>query len=290
MAPKLTLNAVNALAKPAFVAAFGGIFEHSPWVAETAHSKGPFPTVTALHAVMCTIVKGADTERQRQLLCAHPDLAGRAARAGDVTADSKLEQATAGLDQLTENELKQFLAINQRYRERFGFPFIMAVRNANKRRILAAYARRVERDSAVEFAGALQEVNKIAWMRLLDLVVHAGTGRLTTHVLDTALGCPAGGLWIDLYFLSQETSAPMHFQTNSDGRLDGPALAGQALQAGEYLLEFHAGDYFAAQGHDVTAPAFLNRVPLRFAIANPEHHYHVPLLLSPWAYSTYRGS
>ncbi|UDF28541.1 UNVERIFIED_ORG: hydroxyisourate hydrolase [Roseateles sp. XES5] len=117
------------------------------------------------------------------------------------------------------------------------------------------------------------------------------TGRLTTHVLDTALGKPAAGLAIDLYRLDGEARERIaSVTTNDDGRVDGALLQGDALTAGTYELVFHAGDYLKASGAALAEPAFLDVVPLRFGIADPSSHYHVPLLLSAYSYSTYRGS
>ncbi|OJF95537.1 hydroxyisourate hydrolase [Pararhizobium antarcticum] len=117
------------------------------------------------------------------------------------------------------------------------------------------------------------------------------SGRLTTHVLDTALGKPANGLAIDLFRIDGETRTLIRsVVTNSDGRVDGPMLEGEAFAAGIYELLFHAGDYLRATGAVLPEPAFLDLIPLRFGIADPTSHYHVPLLLSPFSYSTYRGS
>ena len=115
-------------------------------------------------------------------------------------------------------------------------------------------------------------------------------GRLTTHVLDTASGKPAAGLKIELWTAG---SGPAHLKTlttNSDGRVDGPILEGDDFNTGEYELRFHAGDYLRAFGHKLPEPAFLDVIPIRFGIAEKDSHYHVPLLLSPYSYSTYRGS
>jgi 5-hydroxyisourate hydrolase len=114
-------------------------------------------------------------------------------------------------------------------------------------------------------------------------------GRLTTHVLDTALGQPAAGLMIELYRLSGREERLAVATTNADGRIDGPILDGNAFMAGVYELRFHAGDYLRAANR-LPDPPFLDIVPIRFGIASPEQHYHVPLLLSPYGYSTYRGS
>ncbi|AEA61055.1 MULTISPECIES: hydroxyisourate hydrolase [Burkholderia] len=116
-------------------------------------------------------------------------------------------------------------------------------------------------------------------------------GKLTTHVLDTAHGRPGADIRIELHAIDGDTRrALLTATTNSDGRCDRPLLEGEALLAGEYELVFHAGDYFAALGVELPAPRFVDRVVLRFGVADPDAHYHVPLLVSPWSYSTYRGS
>jgi 5-hydroxyisourate hydrolase len=116
-------------------------------------------------------------------------------------------------------------------------------------------------------------------------------GRLTTHVLDTAQGKPAAGMEIELWRLGAEASELLKtVRTNADGRADAPLLAGEDLAVGSYELVFAVGAYFSAQPVATADPAFLDRVPVRFAVADADGHYHVPLLVSPWAYSTYRGS
>ena len=115
-------------------------------------------------------------------------------------------------------------------------------------------------------------------------------GRLTTHILDTALGRPAGGLKIELWALDHGPSLIKTVVTNQDGRVDAPLLEGEAFKAGQYELRFHAGAYLKSTGASLSEPPFLDVIPLRFGIANKAEHYHVPLLLSPYGYSTYRGS
>ena len=115
-------------------------------------------------------------------------------------------------------------------------------------------------------------------------------GRLTTHVLDMASGRPAAGVGIALYRADAGTEVIVTAETNRDGRCDKPLLEGAAFTAGRYQLVFRAGDYFAKSGLAVTDPPFLDEVVIRFGVAAPDEHYHVPLLLSPYGYSTYRGS
>ena len=115
-------------------------------------------------------------------------------------------------------------------------------------------------------------------------------GRLTTHVLDTALGKPAMGLKIDLWRRSETPVLVSSHVTNADGRVDGPIMDGERFETGEFELQFHAGDYLQRTGQDLPKPLFLDVIPIRFGISEPDGHYHVPLLLSPFGYSTYRGS
>ena len=115
-------------------------------------------------------------------------------------------------------------------------------------------------------------------------------GRLTTHVLDTARGRPAAGLRIELFSLDEGRRLLKSAVTNTDGRADAPLLEGDQFRAGGYELLFRAGEYFRASGTVLASPPFLDDIPIRFGIADPAQHYHVPLLLSPYAYSTYRGS
>jgi 5-hydroxyisourate hydrolase len=116
-------------------------------------------------------------------------------------------------------------------------------------------------------------------------------GRLTTHVLDTTAGRPGAGLTVELYRIEGDARTLLRRAvTNADGRCDAPLLEGGEMAAGVYELVFHAGDYFAARGVALAEPQFLDLVPIRFGIADPAQHYHVPLVMTPFAYSTYRGS
>lgn len=116
-------------------------------------------------------------------------------------------------------------------------------------------------------------------------------GRLTTHVLDTASGCPGANISVKLFRLSGDLREQLaEARTNEDGRAEQPLLEGEDFNIGTYELEFCAGDYFRAQGNSLAEPAFLDVVPIRFSVADATAHYHVPLLISPYGYSTYRGS
>ena len=166
----IPLDEVNLLSEDAFVSAFGDVAEHSPWVAAEAADARPFGSRAAMVAAFRGAIAAADRQRQRALLLAHPDLAGRAAVAGDLTHDSRREQAGAGLDRLTPAEFARFTALNDEYRRRFGIPFIFAVRGATKHDIFDAFERRLANSEAVEFATALEQVGRIVGFRLGDRV------------------------------------------------------------------------------------------------------------------------
>jgi 2-oxo-4-hydroxy-4-carboxy-5-ureidoimidazoline decarboxylase len=168
--PALTCAALNAMDRPAFREALARIFEDSPWVADRAWEARPFANVVDLHAAMCAAVRRAPEAERLALLRAHPDLAGRPARARAISAASVTEQASAGLDQLTHDEYARFERLNAAYRERFGFPFIIAVRGRDKTAILAAWERRLGNTRESEIATALDEVFAITRMRLEDAV------------------------------------------------------------------------------------------------------------------------
>ncbi|MFO1314507.1 MAG: 2-oxo-4-hydroxy-4-carboxy-5-ureidoimidazoline decarboxylase [Burkholderiales bacterium] len=153
-----------------FIATLGGIFEHSPWVAQRAFAARPFADVAALHAAMVAAVDRASAAEQLALLRAHPELAGKAAVRGELTADSTREQSGAGLAHCTPEEFAAITALNRRYSDTFGFPFILAVMGYDRAGILREFARRVEHDPATEFAECLAQVAKIARFRLDALV------------------------------------------------------------------------------------------------------------------------
>jgi 2-oxo-4-hydroxy-4-carboxy-5-ureidoimidazoline decarboxylase len=168
--PALSLSALNVLDRAAFTRALGAVFEQSPWVAERAWGRRPFATVAELHRAMAATVEAAPMHDQLALLRAHPDLAGRAARAGAMSTDSVAEQASAGLDRLTDDDYERFHRLNAAYRERFGFPFVMAVRRHGVADILAAFERRHRHAREEEIRIALAEVAEIARLRLEGLV------------------------------------------------------------------------------------------------------------------------
>jgi 2-oxo-4-hydroxy-4-carboxy-5-ureidoimidazoline decarboxylase len=292
----ISFDTLNTVDRSTFMAAIGEVMELAPWVADEAYVKRPFTSLTALYQTMTEAVRHAGEERQRALINGHPDLAGKAAREGKLTADSTAEQAAAGLDRLTEEEFAAFHRLNDAYRAKFAMPFIVCVRRHGKESILREFEKRLNNDAASERQTALIEIFRIAALRLDQRVsapdrlkVH---GHLSTHVLDTHAGRPAAGVAIELREVAAggATRLIKGTLTNADGRTDQPLLSGMPIPIATYELRFAVGDYFARQGVPLAEPPFLGVVPIRFAVAEPEGRYHVPLSVTPWAYGTYRGS
>jgi 2-oxo-4-hydroxy-4-carboxy-5-ureidoimidazoline decarboxylase len=170
------------------------------------------------------------------------------------------------------------------------------VRRHGKESILRQFERRLRNDLAAETETALDEIVRIAALRLDQRVDAADRlaqhGQLSTHVLDTHGGLPAAGVTIELFELSGDGEHTLitRATTNRDGRTDSPLIAQRPVPIARYELRFHVADYFTARGVSQSDPPFLGVVPVAFAVAEPEGHYHVPLLLTPWSYATYRGS
>ena len=162
----------RSLSREAFVATFGRVYEHSPWIAEALFDAGltsAHESLDGLAVALRAVVEAGGEVRQRALLRAHPDLAGKLALAGKLTNESLGEQASAGLDQCSPAEFARFQELNRQYTERFGFPFIMAVKGKKRAEILAAFEARSHNDPIAEFRTALDQVHRIAYLRLSDL-------------------------------------------------------------------------------------------------------------------------
>ena len=167
----MKLAEFNALPLSAFVAHLGGVFEHSPWVAERAYGKRPFGSIDALHQAMMNIVSQAGRKDQLALIRAHPELAGAEAKEGTLTADSSSEQARLGFTRLTRDELTAMSTLNREYREKHGFPCIVALRlHSTRQGVMAEMQRRVANDTLAEMGTALGQIGHIARGRLEKLV------------------------------------------------------------------------------------------------------------------------
>jgi 2-oxo-4-hydroxy-4-carboxy-5-ureidoimidazoline decarboxylase len=292
-----TLAELNACSKADFVAALANIFEYSPWIAEHAASARPFAGVKQLfEAMKAAAVDRAPSELQLALIKAHPDLANKTQRAAGLTAESNAEQNSVGLDRLSDAEYAAFERVNNAYRAKFGFPYIVCVRRHTKDSILRDFERRLPNDAMAETRKSVEEICRIAALRVDQLVASedrlAVHGRLSTHVLDTHSGKPAAGIAVELIELSDlgNSRVVTRATTNADGRTDAPLIGGRPVPIGRYELTFSVGKYFTERQVPMSDPPFLDQIPLRFSVSDPEGHLHVPLLVTPWSYATYRGS
>jgi len=294
--PSKTLSDLNACSRDDFVAALGNVFEYSPWIAEQAALARPFDGVRQLFDAMRGFVKQTPSEQQLALIRAHPDLANRTQRAAGLTAESSTEQNSAGLDRLSDAELEAFERANNAYRTRFGFPYIVCARRHTRDSILRDFEHRLPNDAKTEVQNSLNEIFRIAALRVAELVVSDDRlevyGRLSTHVLDTQRGRPAEGVAVELVELSDRGASRVVTRTitNADGRTDQPLIYHRPVPIGRYELTFGVGDYFAGRQTATSDPPFLGQIPVRFSVSEPESHLHVPLLVTPWSYATYRGS
>src|SRR6202140_2649478 len=290
------LSDLNVCSKAEFVGALANIFEYSPWIAEHAASSRPFAGVNQLFVAMKAAVDRAVPELRLALIKAHPDLANKTQRAAGLTVESSAEQNSVGLDRLSDAEYEAFERVNNAYRAKFEFPYIVCVRRHTKDSILRDFERRLPNDVATETRKSIEEICRIAALRVDQLVMSddrlAVHGRLSTHVLDTHGGRPAAGVAIELVELSELGSSRVVTRTitNADGRTDQPLIGGRPVPIGRYELTFSVGKYFGERHVPMSDPPFLDKIPLRFSVSEPEGHLHVPLLVTPWSYATYRGS
>jgi 2-oxo-4-hydroxy-4-carboxy-5-ureidoimidazoline decarboxylase len=283
---RLTLGELNQMPPEEFISVVGPVFEKSAWIATAAEPRRPFASIKQALEVLQQTVRNATAQQKLNLICAHPDLVGRAALAGTLTPESTREQSSAGLGQLSAEEIEIFRANNAAYHAKFGFPFVICARLNKKDAILAGFKNRLSHSHEQEIETALAEIFKIADLRFRDIVEDAPTAKLSTHVLDTTRGCPASGMRIELWLLDGESPRCLKtVEANADGRTDAALLSGDEVRDGQYELIFCVGDYFRG----VSPERFLDRVPVRFRLKSGAR-YHIPLLCSPWAYSTYRGS
>lgn len=284
-----TLDQLNLLPERDFVAALDGVFEHAPWVAAAAAGRRPFAGVTQLHDALMAAVQAAPSDVCITFLRGHPALAPKALADPDLTLESRAEQGGLGMTSLGDR-LAWFEAASSAYEARFGFPFIVCVRRQTPPFVLSGLERRLTNSPDQERAAALAEIGHITRLRLVDRVsgpdMPKTAGHLSAHVLDTARGKAAEGVQIELFregvLIGQDV-------TNHDGRTNAPLLADGPLRIGRYELRFHVEDYYAGWPN-VTDPPWYDVIPIRFGVSEPEGHYHIPLLLGAWSYTTYRGS
>lgn len=281
---RITMGSLGELGREQFTELLGPVFEHSPWIAEAAFERGPFASRGALHAAMYDILAGAPLEKRLAIIEAHPDLAVDR----EMTSESTSEQRSAGLDRLDRDLRERLVGANARYRERFGFSCIVCVRAAGTYdAIVEAIERRTDSTREQQIDENIAEIGAIARLRLADIVA---AGWVTTHVLDTTRGRPGSAMEVTISAIGDDGLRPVKtLVTNADGRTDEPLMSEDEYVRGRYEVRFAVGRYFDHHGVPTGSPAYLDEVPIHVHFTD-DSHYHVPLIVSPWGYTTYRGS
>jgi len=285
----LQLADVNRMDQAAFVKAFGDVYEFSPWVAEAAYQKRPFKTVTSLHAALADAFTAAPREKRLDFLKRLSDLGDKSARPATVTAASRGEQKSSGINSLNETDQALLEALNKAYRQKFDMAFVIAVRRNTPAEIFAEYMRRMSNSPAEELALATEQEFLITRLRIAEMVSGEGMpkvyGDLTAHVLDATIGKPAAGVAVELREMWgdrwRKVAAAV---TNGDGRAS--LIEAQPVPIGRYELWFGVGGYFRQRAAvPATEQPFLDRVPLRTFVSKPEDSYHFPLITTPFGYT-----
>jgi 2-oxo-4-hydroxy-4-carboxy-5-ureidoimidazoline decarboxylase len=283
---KLTLDDVNKMNLDAFVAAFGDVIEFTPAAAKNAYTKRPFATVTALHEALFDGLRLLPRAEQHAFFKRLSDIGENAV---PFTAASTSEQSKSGISSLDKAGLALLHALNTAYRAKFDMSYTICVRRNTVPVIFSELERRLNNTKDVELATAIQEQFLITRLRIGEQVSGPGApkiyGDVTAHVLNAMIGKPANGVTVALYeVLGEESRKVSEAVTNVDGRAD--VLKGQPVPIGRYELRFALGDYFRKNTTPAVEP-FFDVAPMRLFISKPEDSYHVPMIATPFNYSTH---
>jgi 2-oxo-4-hydroxy-4-carboxy-5-ureidoimidazoline decarboxylase len=283
---KLTLDDVNRMTLDAFVSAFGDVIEFTPAAAKNAYAKRPFATVTALHEALFDGLRLLPAAEQHAFFKRLSDIGENAV---PFTAASTSEQAKSGISSLGAADLARLHELNKAYRAKFDMSYTICVRRNTVQQIFDEFERRLHNDKTAELAKAVYEEHLITRLRIGEQVSGPGApkiyGDVTAHVLNAMVGKPANGVSVALYEIFGDRSHKVsEAVTNADGRAD--VLKGQPVPIGRYELRFALGDYFRKNTTPPVEP-FFDVAPMRLFIAKPEESYHVPMIATPFNYSTH---
>lgn len=283
---KLTLDQVNRMGLDAFVATFGDVIEFMPAAAKEAFTKRPFATVTALHESLFDNLRLAPPAEQHAFFRRLSDIGENAV---PFTAASTSEQAKASISSLDAPALARLHALNVAYRAKFDMSYTICVRRNTVQRIFDELERRLHNEKDVELATAVQEEYLITRIRVAEQVSGPGApkiyGDITTHVLDAMIGKPAKGVRVELYDVGWDNPRKVSQAiTSADGRAE--LMKERPVPIGRYELRFAMGDYFRKSRTPISK-SFFDVVPMRLSISKPEESTHVPLIATPFNYSTH---
>jgi 5-hydroxyisourate hydrolase / 2-oxo-4-hydroxy-4-carboxy-5-ureidoimidazoline decarboxylase len=284
----MTLNELNGLDEDVATRELLRCCGSTRWAREMAAAR-PFTSVDAVTAAADTIWAGLDRADWLEAFSAHPRIGAglpaeaRSAKAGGDAVWAAAEQA--GAASASTDVLARLVEANREYEARFGYIFIVCATGKSAEEMLQLLEGRLDNDPLIEVRVAADEQRKITRLRIAKLL--ESSGRITTHVLDTSRGCPGAGMGVVLEIRNGGSwSSVAQGTTDANGRLT-TLTANQSMIAGDYRLTFDTGSYLRARG---VADAFFPDVTVTFTVADASAHFHVPLLLSPFGYSTYRGS
>jgi 2-oxo-4-hydroxy-4-carboxy-5-ureidoimidazoline decarboxylase len=283
---KLTLDDVNRMTLDAFVAAFGDVIEFTPAAAKSAYARRPFATVTALHEALIDGLRLLPPAEQHAFFKRLSDIGENAV---PFTAASTAEQSKSGISSLDAAALARLHELNKVYRAKFDMSYTICVRRNTMPMIFTELQRRLNNAKDVELAAAVQEEFLITRLRIGEQVSGPGApkiyGDVTAHVLNAMVGKPANGVSVALYEVSDDRSRKVgEAVTNADGRAD--VLKDQPVPIGRYELRFAIGDYFRKNTMPPVEP-FFDVVPMRLFLDKPEESHHVPMIATPFNYSTH---
>jgi 2-oxo-4-hydroxy-4-carboxy-5-ureidoimidazoline decarboxylase len=278
----LELSEVNEMDAEEFEEAFGEIYEESSWVAAAVAEQLPFKSLRALADALKAAVDVSDEEDKVALLKAYPQFKDESVIAGKSDRDGRRRSSI----------LSELAIAQAEYTDKFGWPFMVTCRNLTARSFLGALKRRCNSDMCQERVESIEQVHKAAWMRLLRKVRFSPVGKLSCQVQDTTRGVPASGMHVTLRRQTAPVSEDFplgkwdnvsHFVTDDEGRI--AALKGPKMLPGTYEWNFKAGEYFLVVGTSTADVPFLDEVPVRFGIDEPESIYNMSLHISPWSFS-----
>ena len=285
----VTLADVNRMTLDAFVASFGDTFELAPWVAQRAYARRPFATVTALFEAMYDTLRSSTHAEQIAFLGKFSDLYNPAPPTGTITEASKGEHGSVGFDRLSTAAAARFEQATKAYKAKFGYTYVICVRRYSLASILSELDRHLRNDASAELEETMKQVAYISRLRVAEQVTGPGVpkvyGDVTAHVLNAMVGKPASGVVVELHEMyGDEARKVAQAVTTADGRAD--LMKNRPVPIGRYEMRFAIGDYFHKSGMPVAEP-FFDVVPMRLFIAKSEESYHVPLIVTPFNYSTH---
>jgi 2-oxo-4-hydroxy-4-carboxy-5-ureidoimidazoline decarboxylase len=283
-----TLGELNTCTAEVFVERLDGVFENAPWIASQAAGARPFDSVDALHAYMIRTLRQLPETALIALLQGHPELAGSAARAADMTIDSIKEQGALSLHRLSVEDHRRWDRLNAAYGEKFGFPFILCVRRHTNASVLRVFEQRLSNDRPIELEAAIEEIARVSRLRLADRIADHRLPKLhasiTVRATDAVTGRPATGMRIALHERAGDMRSLSEASIQPDGRTQ-PALTPEGpLRIGHYELRAHVGQYFRQAGVAIEELACLDVVCLSLDVQAAELDLQLELALSPGSF------